>query len=582
MKIANLKLLHKMLLPLLLLAAGCSTAPFQPKADNSQSAQASTQLFADFTSKQAQIGTIYDFFDVAVRTERGNPKGKPATFGRKAKVNTVRMLGGWYNQDISGDTYQWDGEKYIYNFAAATKRIDAWLDNDWDIFQIVLDNPPWAFQRGYKFVTEPDGKHYLAKDRVGVYGNGLPPKDAQAWNQYIQAFIQHLVTKYGKETVLSWRFRIGSEIDTRPQHWAATRQAFFDHYKNTVNAVKAVLPNATVGAHFREATHKSQYVDYTGNKEDAYAPYFVEWAKQNQVPYDFLAISYYPHITHPHEMDMQQVYQTQIAPILEHPDYNPNASFEIHEYKFIVKMLRAGFVSVATSHNSAFFAMLSKMMLENNIQEVFQWGNMRAGSYSPEAMTQLALHRMVGNKLYKNAISGAPNIEGNIIDGIFSQKADKSGFDILTFNFNKENMSYQKPEPIALELTTNKPAGSQFSYRVAQIDQTSNLDQLFMAEFPKANIPQSQGGWRKDDAHPTASITHALNKTGLKVFQLTKAKYGKINQLKWSEWQEATTQVSAESQVNAKLQAGSGKGSLIKIYNQLPSFTVQKYQVRWR
>lgn len=534
----------------------------------------SLSLTADFSDAKQQIGTVYDFFDVSVRTERGNPLGKPATFGRKAKVNTVRMLGGWANQNTQQDTYQWDGEKYVYNFEAATKRINAWLNNDWDIFQIVLDNPPWAFQRGYTFIEVPDGTNYLAKDRVGVYGNGIPPNDAEAWNQYIKAFMQHLVDTYGKEAVLTWRFRIGSEIDTRPQHWAATRQEFFDHYKNTVEAVKAVLPEAKVGTHFREATHKSKYIDYTGNKEDAYGPYFVTWAKQHHVPYDFLAISYYPHITHPHETDMHEVYETQIAPILEHPDYNPNASFEIHEYKFIVKMKRAGFVSVATSHNSAFFAMLAKMMLEKNIQEVFQWGNMSQGSYSPEAMTQLALYQMLGNRLYSNTVVGKPAIAGNRVDGIFSQKADGSGFDVLSFNFNKDDMAYQMPEQVLVSMQVAKPAGTKFKYRVAQIDQTSNIEQLFYATYPKATISQSDGGWRKDEAHATASASNALNEAGLKAYQhyldKNRAKNLKINSLSWGEWRTATT-----------LESDKISGSVIAISNTVPSFSVQKYQVRW-
>lgn len=549
----------------------CTTQPSQLPAKVSTGAITENKavLYADFTNSDTQIATVFDFFDVAVRTERGNPKSKPATFGRKAKVNTVRMLGGWYNQDLSGDTYQWDGEKYVYNFATATKRIDSWLEKDWDIFQLVLDNPPWAFQRGYHFVDKPDGKHFLKKDRVGVYGNGLPPNDDDAWNRYIQAFIQHLVDTYGKEKVLSWRFRVGSEIDTRPQHWSATRQEFFDHYLNTVNAVKSVLPNAIVGTHFREASHKSNYVDYTGNKEDAYAPHFVSWAKQNNVPYDFLAISYYPHITHAHEMDMNTVYKQQIAPILDHPDYNQDASFEIHEYKFIVKMKRAGFVSVATSHNSAFFAMLSKMLLEKGIQEVFQWGNFHRGTLSPEALTQLALHDMVGNALYSNEVLGSPQVTGNHIDGIFTQRPDNTGIDAIAFNFNHTNMRYQQPEEIALSMRVAQPAGSAFKYRVAQIDQTSNIDDLFFAEFPKSQLLESEGGWRLEGAHLSASVKNALNAEGQKVFAQHKAKYGKITKLKWSEWQQGTTE-------------GDRSGaSRVVISNQLGSFTVQKYQIRW-
>ncbi|MEL0604142.1 GH39 family glycosyl hydrolase [Pseudoalteromonas undina] len=563
-----MKLLKLTLLTLCIGMTGCqsSTTP----SHNDKVVETAHTFTADFTTEQEKHGEIYDFFDVAVRTEGGNPKSKPATFGRKAKVNKVRMLGGWYNQDLTGDTYIWDGEKYVYNFKAATDRIDSWLENDWDIFQIVLDNPPWAFQRGYTFVEQPDGIHYLAKDRVGVYGNGLPPKDAKAWHNYIRAFITHLVDTYGEKQVLSWRFRVGSEIDTRPQHWAATRQEFFEHYQNTVLAVKSVLPKAVIGTHFREATHKSKYIDYTGNTEDAYAPHFVSWTKQNNVPYDFLAISYYPHITHPHEMDMDEVYQKQIAPIIEHPDYNADARFEIHEYKFIVKMKRAGFVSVATSHNSAFFAMLSKMMLEKNIKDVYQWGNARRGSYSPEAMTQRALNDMVGNRFYRNTRSETRSERGNHIDGIFSQKPNNQDIDILMFSFNKDNMEYQKPEPIQLSLRVDKPAGTQFKYRVAQIDNTSNFDQLFFADHPKAMIPQSQGGWRKNDAHPTASATNALNETGLKVYKESLSKYGKINKLNWGEWQQGKT-----------IADSNPAHSHVQIQKTLPSFAVQSYQIRW-
>ena len=525
-------------------------------------------LAADFTDDLSQIGEVYDFFDVAVRTERGSPNSKPATFGRQPKVNTVRMLGGWFNQDLSGDTYLWNGEKYVYNFEAAFAKLDSWLDGDWDIFQVVLDNPPWAFQRGYKFVEEPDGKHYLLKDRVGVYGNGLPPNDATAWSNYIRAFMSELVKRYGKETVLNWRFRVGSEIDTRPQHWAATREAFFEHYRNTVAAVKSVLPSAKVGAHFREASHKSRYIDYTGNKEDAYAPYFVSWAKENNVPYDFLAISYYPHITHPHEMDMDKVYADQIAPILEHADYNPEASFEIHEYKFIVKMKRAGFVSVATSHNSAFFAMLAKMMLNHNIKEVFQWGNVQEGSYSPEAVTQLALFSMVGNTLYKNTSSASKTPQGNTVNGIFTKRDADEGIDVLAYSFNTENIDTLTPESLQLHIRVDKPAGTRFQYRVAKIDSETNIEQQFFKDFPKSMIVESEGGWRKADAHPTASIRDALNETGRNIFRKQREKYEKVNSLKWSDWKRNSSK-------------GNNEASIVTIEETIPSFAVQKYEVRW-
>ncbi|NNM13583.1 MAG: hypothetical protein HKO58_04605, partial [Gammaproteobacteria bacterium] len=524
---------------------------------------------ADFTDPQNQIGEIFDFFDVSVRTERANPLGTPAHFGRKKLVNTVRMLGGWRNQDLNGDTYQWNGEKYIYNFETATKRIDGWLNNNWGIFQIVLDNPPWAFQRGYDFVEQPDGKSYLGKDRVGVYGNGLPPNDAKAWNRYMQAFINHLVEKYGKEQVLSWRFRVGSEIDTRPQHWSGTRQQFFDHYKNTVEAVHAVLPDAVIGAHFREGSFKSNYVDYTGNKENSYAVPFVVWAKQNKVHYDFLAVSYYPHITKQHELDLEHVYDHDMAPIHQHPDFNPNASFEIHEFRFISKMLKAGFVSVATSHASSFFAMMSKMMLEKDIREVFQWGNQQGGNYSPDAMTQLALNSMVGNQHFKSQTAGTSLVKHNEVDGIFSQNAEQSRYDVLLYNFNKNNFDYQQPEPARIAFNVNQEPGSVFQYRIGKINRFNNVEDQFFAEFPQAYKLEKDGGWRKPELHKTASADKLLNKTGQAVYKKNRNKYGKTNKLAWSDWLSAQV-------------VDDGKGNaVVWIDTQIESFGVQKLEVQF-
>ncbi len=552
------------------MTSSCTTS--NPK--NNQLAQqlnnlTSISVNADFTDPSSQLGNIYDFFDVSVRTETGNPKGVPAHFGRKKLVSTVRMLGGWRNQDLNGDTYLWNGEKYVYNFSAATKRIDAWLAQDWDIFQIVLDNPPWAFQRGYTFVNKADGQHYLAKDRVGVYGNGLPPNDALAWQKYMQAFIRHLVNRYGKEQVLAWRFRVGSEIDTRPQHWAGTQQQFFDHYQNTVAAVHAVLPKAKIGAHFREGSFKSQYLDYTKNKENSYAVPFVEWAKQHNVHYDFIAISYYPHITKSHELDLTHVYQYDIAPIKHHPDFNPNAGFEIHEFKFISAMLKAGFVSVSTSHASSFFAMFAKMMLENNIREVFQWGNHTNGHYSADAMTQLALHSMLGNQHFNSYTQGISNIAGNQIGGIFSQSVSQNNIDILLYNFNKENTAYLAPEVVSVAAKVSQPIGTEFSYRIGKINRFNNTLDQFYAEFPQSQQLEKNGGWRLENIHPSASANKLLNRSGQQVFANHQHKYGKQNALNWSQWQQAKV-----------VKDENGNASIL-LNTAMESFGVQKLEIRF-
>ncbi|MDO6693308.1 hypothetical protein Q4574_08430 [Aliiglaciecola sp. 3_MG-2023] len=525
-------------------------------------------LKADFTDTSNKIGPINDFFDVAVRTDKASPHSKPANLGQTPQVNTVRILGGWASKDIEGDAYKWDGEKFVYDFHKVTNRIDRWLNNGWEIFQIVLDNPPWAFQRGMKFVEEPNGTDYLLKDANSVYGNGLPPNDSVAWHNFIGHLLQHLVKKYGKETVSKWRFRVGSEIDTRPQHWVGTRTQFFEHYRNTVSAVRSVLPNASVGAHFRESSFQSRYVDYTGNTEDAYAPHFIAWAKANNVPYDFVAISYYPHIHKEHELDMQRVYKYDFAPIAQHPDWNTNASLEIHEFKLISKMQRAGFVSVSTSHSSSFFAMLAKFMLNHNIKEIFQWGTGHDGRYAPEVLTQFALLPMVGNQLYRNSVHGQPSIEGNLVDGIFSKRPDSKAYDILLYNFNRHNLAHELPEINVIDLDVSHPVSTPYQFRIGTIDKRNNAEEMFIAAYPKARIPIEEGGWWNERFHPTASGSIGLNAEGKQVYLNYKHKYQESNMIIWGDWQ------------TGKTSSGNNKVSRIQIESEIGSFSVQKIEIR--
>lgn len=536
--------------------------------DTDASLAPGVRLVADLSRQQLPQKHVYDFFDVSVRTEKASNQSIPATFGRRPKVNTVRMLGGWPSRNLHADTYKWTGDTYIYDFSQATQRIDSWLNNGWDIFQIVLDNPPWAFQRGFHFVDQPDGIHYLKKDAIGVYGNNLPPADAGAWHDYIRAFTRHLIYTYGKDRVLSWRFRVGSEIDTRPQHWAGTREAFFNHYKNTVDAVHSELPNAQVGVQFREASFTGKYVDFRGSTEDAYGPYFVRWAKANKVPYDFLGISYYPRINEPDELDPESFYTNGIAPIQRHPDWNTDASLEVHEFKLIIAMQRAGFESVQTSHSSAFFAMFAKMVLENSIGEVFQWGNVSNGQYAPEARTQLALYGMLGNELVHNTVEGSPRTADNKVNGLFTRKSDSARFDILLYNFNTRNLAYQEPEPVELILDTGPVTANTFHYRIGRIDRSNHPDQRFFEEHPKSHILEAHGGWRKASAHLTTSLSNALNDHGKHEYLKKRRQYEPLNAPEWSEWKKVT------------MNENSGESSVIRINTTLPSFAVQKIQIR--
>ncbi|MBK1879373.1 GH39 family glycosyl hydrolase [Pelagicoccus mobilis] len=540
---------------------------------NAPSLVSEVSLSSDFTTPSNKAGVIYDFWNTHNRLPPYEKINIPAFGMEGSSVNCVRMLGGWSKKGermLDYDCYKWDGDKYVYDWEPLIRRIDVVLNSGIRLKQIVLDNPPWAFQHGITFVEEPDGVNYLASDKNSTYGNAVPPNDPAAWHEFIKAAISKLVETYGEEQVASWRFRVGSEIDTRPGHWIGTRQQYFDHYKNTIDAVHAVLPKAKVGAQFREAsfTGKKDYIDYKGNVEGSYARAFIEWAKKNGIRYDFIGTSYYPFYDKEDSVDMDIVYREQIEPIQHHPDWRPGALFEIHEFWGLSQFRNGEFVWLSNSYSSSLFASISKMVLENDIKQVHLWGNIRDGLVEPNVLTQKALRSMQGMDRYTNTTSGSPSIEGNMINGIFARSAESENYDALIFNYNKKSMDYQEDEAVQTVFKVNTPPNTQYSFRVATYGKDECAFQQFAVDFPKATKHESDGGWIKDSYDTNGTPYIMLVKEGVDTFVENTYRYTHLNDLQWSEWETTASEYSDD------------EGSLIRIQTQLPSFAFQKIEVR--
>lgn len=85
--------------------------------------------------------------------------------------------------------------------------------------------------------------HYPKSAISGASNN--PPKDYAKWGALIHAVTQHLVERYGKETVLQWYFEVWNEPDI--DYWHAAPEDYWRLYDYAVANVKAVLPTARVG-----------------------------------------------------------------------------------------------------------------------------------------------------------------------------------------------------------------------------------------------------------------------------------------------------------------------------------------------
>lgn len=342
--------------------------------------------------------------------------------GENPLINVVRPLGGKSRNGkklTDEDTYTWDGQKYSYDWAPLKKQIDT-VRARARLYQLLIDNPPWAFQRGLDFEGGKD---------VETYGNAWPPNDPEAWARYIRAMLRELVASYGRASVEQWRYCIGREIGTEG-HWRAGKQAFFDHYRNTEQAIRSVLPNAQVGTHFLWASSKHSF-----------GPDFVTWCRQHGVRYDFVGVSFYPFYKRIKRVDLEHVYRVDFAPIKDIPEWRSAATLELHEFALISSMSARGnsFENAPRAHQESFTVMLAKMMYEHDMVNVFRWGT------GKNKAAEQAFLPMEGLTYFRSSKHGEPAAPGNMIDAVFARDPSGHRYDIMVYNYNA------KPEPLTNE-----------------------------------------------------------------------------------------------------------------------------------
>jgi xylan 1,4-beta-xylosidase len=183
------------------------------------------------------IGKIYNLWDVRVLNapekwlKKGYAEGIQSGSRHIRIINNVRALGGKTNRtcewfkgvDAKGDP--------ICDFTGLYKIIDEQLRVGFTPW-IVLDNVPWGM---------------VANPVTNFYGQCHPPDDSDLWYKYVRKCIRGLVARYGKEQVAKWRFRVGTEPNLFPKHWAGTKEQYFKHYDYTVAAVESVIPKPQIG-----------------------------------------------------------------------------------------------------------------------------------------------------------------------------------------------------------------------------------------------------------------------------------------------------------------------------------------------
>lgn len=108
--------------------------------------------------------------------------------------------------------------------------------------------------------------------------NITPPASMEAWGDFIKAFVQHLVDRYGLAEVQQWSFEVWNEPNLK-FFFAGTQDDYFQMYKAAAKAVKAVHPSLRVGGPSTAAV--------------GWMPEFLAFCAKEDLPVDFVSTHIY-------------------------------------------------------------------------------------------------------------------------------------------------------------------------------------------------------------------------------------------------------------------------------------------------
>jgi xylan 1,4-beta-xylosidase len=88
--------------------------------------------------------------------------------------------------------------------------------------------------------TEPD------RDPYEVIGFAMPPKDFDEWGVLVEAFLSHLVDRYGLQVVATWFFELWNEPNLK-DYWRGSTDDYLRLWDVTTTAFENVSPNLRLG-----------------------------------------------------------------------------------------------------------------------------------------------------------------------------------------------------------------------------------------------------------------------------------------------------------------------------------------------
>jgi len=110
--------------------------------------------------------------------------------------------------------------------------------------------------------------------------NITPPASYAQWEDFLQAYIEHTVERYGIERVRRWYFEVWNEPNLRDNFWTGTMEEYYQLYASCARVLKGFDPALRVGG--PASAGSSELLP------------FLQWCKEHQAPVDFLSYHNYP------------------------------------------------------------------------------------------------------------------------------------------------------------------------------------------------------------------------------------------------------------------------------------------------
>jgi len=156
-------------------------------------------------------------------------------------------------------------------------------------------------------------------------GHGTPPADFTAWKDLVTAFVNHCIARYGREEVHKWYFEVWNEPNLNG-FWNGTKEQYFEMYKITASAIKAIDPALQVGGPATSSYHPDEGVYEKLSKQNEIKPEdfeniqckgpwiedFLKYCESENLPVDFVSSHPYP-TTYP--FDEQKNYFEMSRPV---------------------------------------------------------------------------------------------------------------------------------------------------------------------------------------------------------------------------------------------------------------------------